>query len=370
MGEGIPEAEARRRARVKFGHPESVKEQVRDSRAGSLIDSVMRNLRYSFRGMKKAPVYALVIVLTLGIGIGANATVFSIVSRFVLHHPPVGDPATLMAIHATQGANECCNNFSWLLYKDLRDQAHSFSAVAAYFELLPASIDGSGEPERVLGQAVTANFFDVSRLQMEVGRGFLAGEEHLPVLVIGDRLWHRRFGADRELVGKTVRLSGRLYTVVGVAPPGFRGLDIILDAQFWVPLDSMDQLLPNTANWTSRDYHWLAAAGRLAPGVTTTQAEAEFRLLGERFAKAYPQTVRFADRDSGFRMERAGSLPPRDRTTLLLFLAALLAVAFLVLGIACSNVVNLSVAQANGRSGKWWCGWHWERRDGTCCGRC
>jgi len=347
--QGIPESEAQRLARLKFGHPESVKEQVRDTRAGHAFDSMVRNLRYSLRAMRKSPAYAWVTVLTLGAGIGANATVFSIVSRFVLHRPPVGDPATLMAIHATQGAAGCCNNLSWLLYEDLRDQAKSFSGVAAYYELLPASIDGNGEPERVWGQAVTANFFDVSSLRMELGRGFSAREEHVPAIVISDRLWRRRFDADADLIGKAVRLSGHSYTVVGVAPRGFRGLDIILDSQFWVPLDAMDQLLPNTANLTSRDYHWLAAVGRLRPGVDITQADAELRVLADRFAKAYPQSVPFAVRDTGFRMEQAGSLPPRDRNTVMLFLAALLAVALLVLCIACSNVLNLSVAQANGR---------------------
>jgi predicted permease len=349
IGQGISEGEARRLARLKFGHPESVKEQVRDTRTGSLLDLVVRNLQYTFRAIRKAPGYAAVTMLTLGVGIGANSTIFSIVSRVVLHHPPVGDPATLFTISTTQGANQCCNNFSWLLYKDLSEQAKSFSRVAAYYELLPASVEGTGEPERVWGQAVTANFFDVASLPMEVGRGFTAEEEHLPSVVVSDRLWRRRFGSDPNLVGKLVRLSGRPYTVVGIAPLGFRGLDIILDAQFWVSLDNIDQLLPNTANRTSRDYHWLAVVGRLAPGVSAMQAEAELRVFGDRSAKAYPESVPATDRDTGFRMEVAGSLPPRDRASILMFLTTLLIVALLVLGIACANVVNLSVAQAYGR---------------------
>ncbi len=349
IGEGMPDAEAQRLARLKFGHPESVKEQVRDNRTGSMVDSIIRNLQYTFRRMRKAPGFALVTMLTLGVGIGANATIFSVVSRFVLQHPPVGDPARLMAVHTTQGQNQCCNNFSWPIYQDVREQAKSFSGVAAYYDLLPASIEGTGEPERVWGQAVTANFFDVASLRMEIGRGFTAEEEHIPTVVISDRLWRRRFGADPNLIGKSVRLSGHPFTVVGVAPPGFRGLDIILDAQFWAPLEEIDQLLPNTANLTSRDYHWLAVAGRLAPGVTTAQAVAELRVLGNRFATAYPQSVPAMDRDTGFRIEQAGSLPPRDRTTIIVFLSTLLMVTLLVLCIACANVVNLSVAQANSR---------------------
>jgi predicted permease len=347
--QGVPEGEARRLARLQFGHPERVKEQVRDARTGSALDEVIRNLQYTFRGIRKAPGYAVVIMLTVGVGIGANATIFSIVSRFALHHPRVGDPARLMEIHTTQGRNQCCNNFSWPLYRDVRERAKSFSGLAAYYDLLPASIDGTGEPERVWGQAVTANFFDVAALRMEAGRGFTVDEEDVPVVVISDRLWHRRFGSDPDVVGKSVRLSGRPYTVLGIAPPGFRGLDIILDAQFWVPLDNIDHLLPNTANRTSRDYHWLAVAGRLAPNVTATQAAAELRLLSARLAKEYPKSGPVTGRDTGFRMDKAGSLPPRDRTTILVFMTTLLLIALLVLCIACANIVNLSVARANGR---------------------
>jgi predicted permease len=349
IARGLPEREARRLARIKFGHPENVKEEVRNSRIGAAFASTLRDVNHAFRTMRKAPLFAFVTIFTLSLGIGVNTTIFSIVSRFVLHHPPVGDPATLMALHTTHGGGQCCNNFSWPLYKDLREQGKSFSGVTAYYDLLPASIGSSGEPERVWGQAVTANFFEVAQLRMEAGRGFTTEEEHLRVVVLSHRLWRRRFGGDPAVVGKSVHLSGRPYAVVGVAPPGFRGLDIILDAQFWVPLDNIDQLLPNTANRNSRNYHWIAVAGRLAPGVTISKAGAELEVLGKRFAKAFPESVSVADRDSGFRMEMAGSLPPRDRSTAMTFLAVLFAVALLVLCIACANVANLSLAQASGR---------------------
>lgn len=349
MERGLSEQEARRLARIELGHPENVKEEVRDSRSAAVLSSTVRNVNYAFRTMRKQPFFAFVTILVLGAGIGANATIFSVVSRFMLRHPPVGEPAALMALHTTHGQRQCCNNFSWPLYNDVREQARSFSSVAAYYDLLPASIDGSGDPERVWGQAATVNFFDTARLSMAAGRGFTPEEEHLPVVVLGYRLWQRRFAADPAVIGKSVRLSGRPYTVIGIAPQGFRGLDTILDAQFWVPLDNIDQLLPNTANRTSRDYHWVSVAGRLAPGVTPLQAAAELEVLGRRFAKAFPESVPAASRDTGFRMEPAGSLPPRDRSTILMFLAALSAVALLVLCIACANVANLALAQAAGR---------------------
>ena len=341
---GLSEGEARRLARLEFDSPENAKEEVRDARPGAMLASLMRDVGYSWRRLRKAPVFAMVTVITLALGIGANATIFSIVSRFVLRPALVGDPSTLMAIHTTHH-NECCNSFSWPLFNDLREQAKSFSALAAYFELVPASISGSGEPERVWGQAATANFFDVVQLRMTVGRGFRGDEEHLPVVVLGHAVWQRRFASDPFIAGKAINLSGKPFTVVGVAAPGFHGVDQILDCQFWVPLGELEALLPNTGSMVSRNYHWIAVFGRLAPGVQSSQAKAELDLLAQRIAKAHPDST---DED-GFRFEQAGSLPPRDRPAVLMFLTALSLVALMVLGIAGANVGNLFLAQAAGR---------------------
>jgi predicted permease len=303
-----------------------------------------QDLRYKSRRLFKVPGFVLAVFVSIGLGIAANSTVFSMVSKFVLRPAPVGDPGTLISLQTTH-QGECCNHFSWPLYTDVRDQAKSFSGVAAYYELLPASISGSGEPERVWGQAATSNFFDVAQLRMPIGRGFLTSEEHLPVIVLGHRLWQRRFGADPAISGKTITLSGHPFTVVGVAPPSFRGLDLILDPQFWVPLGNVEQLALNIPSRDSRMHHWLAVAGRLKPGVPPTQVAAELNGLAERFGKAYPET----DKDGGFRFEQAGSLPPRDKSTVLMFLAALSVVVLLVLCIACANVANLLLAQAASR---------------------
>ena len=282
-------------------------------------------------------------VISIGLGIAANSTIFSGVSRFVLRPPPVGDPGTLMALHTTQ-RGECCNHFSWPLFSDLQRQAQSFSGVAAYYELIPASIGGNGEPERVWGQATTSNFFDVARLPMTVGRSFAASEARLPVVILGYDLWRNRFDADPAIAGKSITLSGHPFTVVGVAPSGFRSMDQLLYTQFWVPLGNVDQLLPHTSNY-SRNYSWLAVIGRLKPDVTAAQATAELNVLAQRVAKAYPE----AEKDRGFRFEQAGSLPPRDRPVIMMFLGALTIVVLLVLGIACANVTNLLLAQAAGR---------------------
>jgi predicted permease len=299
---------------------------------------------YAFRRLSKAPGFAAAAVVSIGLGIAANSTIFSMVSRFVLRPAPVGNPSTLMTLHTTEHG-DCCNAFSWPLFADLRAQTKAFSGVTGFYELLPASIGGQGEPERVWGQAATSNFFDVAQLGMTLGRGFRSGEERLPVIVIGHGLWQRRFGADPAISGKPIMLSGHPFTVVGVAPLGFRGLDLVLDCQFWVPLGNLDVLLPNTANYQSRDYHWITVAGRLGAGVTRAQAAAELNVVARNLGPAFPQS----EKDGGFRFEPAGSLPPRDRGAVIAFLAALTVVVLLVLAIACANVANLLLAQASGR---------------------
>lgn len=206
--------------------------------------AVRQDLAYTFRRISKSPSLVLTIMISIGLGIAANATIFSMVSRFVLKPPPVGDPGTLMALHLSHDGDRCCNEFSWPVYTDLRDQAKSFSGVAAYYELLPASIGGSGEPERVWGQSATANYFDVAQIHMPLGRGFRADEEKQSVIVLGYRLWQRRFAADPAIVGKSITLSGKTFTVVGVAPPAYHGVDLILDPQFWIPLAISSSLRP------------------------------------------------------------------------------------------------------------------------------
>src|SRR6201996_3909437 len=138
----------------------------------------MANLRqdftYTLRRLSKTPGFVLAVVLSIGIGIATNATIFSIVSTFVLRPAPVGDPATLLSLHMQARGERCCNQYTWPLYLDVRDHAISFSGVAAYYELLSASMSGEGntEPERIWGQAATTNYFDVAQLHLSLGRGF------------------------------------------------------------------------------------------------------------------------------------------------------------------------------------------------------
>ncbi len=305
-----------------------------------------RDFRFVMRRLAGAPGIVAAVVLSIGIGIAANATIFAMVSRFVLRAAPVGDPATLVSVHLTHDGERCCNSLPYPVYVDLRDQTKSFSGVAAFDPLIPASINGKGDPERVWGQATTTNYFDVAQLGMTLGRGFRADEDHAQVIVLGHRLWQRRFAGDPQIVGKSITLSGRAFTVVGVAPAGYRGIDFVLDPEFWVPLGNGRALNPTEPPREARDYHWLEVIARMASGVTGQQADAELRTMAARFATAYPAT----DKGNGFQYEQAGSLPPRFRGTVLTFLVALSIVVLLVLCIAGANVANLLLAQAAERS--------------------
>ncbi|HTH52349.1 MAG TPA: ABC transporter permease [Edaphobacter sp.] len=341
MRRGMSAEAALRAARVEMGSAETVRQKVWSAGWESTADAIWRDLTYTLRRLSRTPGLALVVLLSIALGIAANATVFSIVSKFLLRGVPVGNPATLITLYRTYDHGQCCNNLPYPVYQDLREQTKSFSGVSAYYELVPASITSHNDAQRVWGQATTENFFDVAQLPMTAGRGFLPNEYRSPVIVIGYRLWKQRFDGDPALIGKSVNVSGHSYTVVGVAPPGFRGLDQVLDPQFWVPLGVLQEITANSPHEESRTTQWLRIAARLKPGISQAQAQQELNVIAERLDQAHPET----DKNTGFHIERAGALPARDKQTLVLFLVALAGVALLVLLIACANVANLLLAQ-------------------------
>jgi len=303
----------------------------------------MQEIQLAFRRFSKSPSFFFAVIVSIGLGIGANATIFSIVRSFLLRPPAVGDPATLVSVFTTKHGDCCGNNLSRPLFNDLRAQARSFSGLTAFYPSMPTSIGGSSEPVRVWGALAEFNYFDVNQIQMALGRGFHRDEEDLPVVVLSYHLWANRFAADPGILGKAVNVSGHPFTVIGVAPSSFRGLDIFT-SDLWVPLGNKVLLMPNMDD-RSRTNTWLEVAGRLAPGVTSLQAAAELNGIAQRLAQTYPAT----EKDRGFRLQAAGSLAPDEKAGLVGFLSALSVVALLVLCIACVNVVNLLMAQAFAR---------------------
>ena len=201
MNAGLSPEEARRQALIKLGGVEQARQAYRERSGLPWLESLLRDLRYSLRTLVKHKGVTAIAVLSIGLGIGANATIFAIVNRFILRPAPVGNPSTLLSVATLPKGETCCNNFPIPVYKDVRDQAHSFSGMAGYYEMVPASLGGSGEPVRVWGQGVTTNFFEVLELPMVLGRGFASGEDASPLIVLSESLWRRRFGADPQIVG-------------------------------------------------------------------------------------------------------------------------------------------------------------------------
>jgi len=349
MRSGLSREESRRRAMIRLGGVEQARQGYRERRGMPELERFVRDLRHAVRTLARHRSVTAIAILSIGLGIGANTTIFSMVSRFVLQPLPVDDPANLLELYQTHKGETCCNYMNPPILHDLRDQARSFASVAGYQDVIPAAMSGVGsgvaEPERVWGQGVTSNFFDTLELRMVLGRGFARNEENAPLVVLSERLWQRRFNRDAQIVGKTVRLSGHTFTVVGVAPGAFHSVDQLLDMQFWVPLGPAGQLVPNPPPTGARDWHWLHIVGRLQTGVTREQAGAELSTLAQRFALAHPDT----DKGNGFLFEQAGALPPRERNTVLMFLGLLSLVVLLLLAIAGVNVANLLFAQAAGR---------------------
>ena len=342
---GLSPEEARRQALIRFGGIAQARDAYAEQQGLPGLNSLLRDFHYSLRSLVRNRLVTAVAILSIGLGIGSNTTIFSIVSRFVLRPAPVGEPGTLLSLHIMHDGDRCCNQFPWPVFSDLREQATEFSDVAAYYDLVPASISGGSEPERVWGQGVTPNFFRVAQLQMAMGAGFADLDEKAPVVVLSERLWKRRFNSDKQMIGKTVILSAHPFTVTGIAPAAFHSIDQIVNAEFWVPIGMTPELAASLPPHDSREYHWLSVIGRVRPGVSREQVTAQLTTIADRLAASYPAT----DKGNHFVFEQAGSLPPFGRSMALMFLTALSIVVLLLLAIAGFNVGNLLFAQAINR---------------------
>lgn len=310
--------------------------------------TLIQDLHYAARTFSKSPGFTAVVIISIALGIAANTTVFSVINGLMLSSAPVGDPDTLFMLNDG-------NSFSWPNYADYRDQTAGkvFDGVAAFFPLVPASAGGKGEPERIWGQLVTANYFDVIRVRPVIGRGFLPEEDKAegrnPVVVLGHALWQRRFGGDAGVIGRTVLLNGAPYTVVGVAPAGFSGSIKMIAGEFWTPISNRTQLVPDLGKANlldQRDNQWLIVNARLKPGVSREQATAALNVVKHRIDETYYKNDTNRRKDT-IRLTPCGRMPAVGEMVGLL--AVLMVVVGLVLLIACANVANLMLARGAAR---------------------
>jgi predicted permease len=311
----------------------------------------LNDVRFGLRVLWKSKGFTAVAVLTLGLGIGVNAAIFSGVSAFVLRPlGGLGEPEGVVSVFetsATDGSHGY-NDFSYPDLLDYRERTDVFEGLLGH-TMTQAALGERDNADVVWGELVTGNFFDVLRVRMQHGRGFLPEEDATPgthpVVVLSDDLWRKRFDADPGVVGRQVQFNGRPLTVVGVTTPEFTGAKWALGMKFWVPLMSKQYVAGGTNNWTTqRGNHWLEVLGRLKPGVTGEQAASALTAVATQLQGEYP-----AARNKDVRVlvipEREGRWDDMGGVVRLSSGLAL-ALVGLVLLVACANVANMMLARA------------------------
>jgi putative ABC transport system permease protein len=323
---------------------EQSKEECRDARGVRILEEFLQDLRYSTRMLLKRPGFTLVAILTLGLGIGANTAIFSVVNATLLRPLPYKNPDRIVMVWGTNPGGfgwRGKTGFSAPGFLDYQQQNQVFERMAT-FNATDFTLVGSDNSERIRGGMVTAEFFDVLAVQPMLGRTFVpedsqTGRNHVVVLSHG--LWQRLFGSNQRIIGQTIRLDATPYAVIGVLPNGFDFSipDYFESRGLWVPT-----VLPQDNSNSERGHKYLSVIARLKPGVTLPSAEQDMRVITERLAREYPGTMgKFGVKLIPLHEQVVGDI----RLVLLLLFGA---VGFVLL-IACANVANLQLARASTR---------------------
>jgi putative ABC transport system permease protein len=319
----------------------------KDSTAGAWLTALWQDVRFGCRMLIKNPGFSIAAIATLALGIGGNVAIFAIFNAVLLRPLPYLDPQKLVTLSvARQGEMESVDPFSIVRFEMIRDQSHSFSGVSAYCSE-SFNLTGRGEPQQVHAARVSPNFFDVLGVKPQLGRFFIAEEGETggkPVVIIGDSLWKKTFGADPSVVGQTITLDSADYTIVGVLPPAFR-FGLLGPIDVWSPR-FFELNLATAAQVRAAGTGYLTAIARLKPDMSIAQAKAEMDILSQQYKQAYPK---FPDANPKITLvvKNLRDQLVADVRTNILFL--FLAVA-LVLLLACANVAGLLLARAIARS--------------------
>src|ERR1700682_4677593 len=256
------------------------------------MGTLLKDIRYGIRSLLKRPGFTLIAVITLALGIGANTAIFSLVNTVLLRPLPVLHPEQIVSV-SLRGKSDPILAFSYPNYKDFRDRNQVLSGLLAY-RFVPISLSRAGANERVWGYEVSGNYFDMLGVQAIKGRMFLPDEDRTrlssPVAVVSYGAWQRRFAGDPDLIGKEILLNNHAFKIIGIAPEGFKGTEVVYTPEIWVPVNMLEWIEPGATWLDSRTNSNLFAIGRVKPGVSYGGAEASLNLLAQQLGKEYPDT--------------------------------------------------------------------------------
>jgi predicted permease len=369
LAAGLPREEAMRRVRLEFGGHEQLQEECRDARGVNFIETLIRDVRFGFRAMKRSPGLTLVAVLSLALGIGANTAMFSLLDALLLKSLPVEEPSKLVLFGAGRwgGSQDALPDRSWELfsypfYREISKQNAVYAGVTAIHSIefsTHGGVDG-GSPELLKADLVSGTFFSVLGVKPVLGRVLDEADDQTPgagpVAVASYSWWKQRFGNNPSILGKTFRFESTVYTIVGVAPPGFFGTSVGQAPDLWIPLSMEKEISPGWNGLNDKFFQSLYILARRKPGVTVEQASADTNLLFKQILRSEyvsPQpspkelaAIQHAQIDLTSAARGLSNL----RIQYSLSLEILMAVSGLVLLIACANIANLLLARGTARS--------------------
>ena len=338
---GLGAEEARYAAQRALGNSLRVAEETRDSWGWVRVDRLMQDVRFGIRVLVRNPGFSFLAIFCLTLGIGANAAVFSWIEGLLLRpFPAVVDQQRLLAVVGTARGVTGYDAVSWPDFLDLEKRCSLIESFIGE-KIVGTTLSIGDRAEIAPGSLVSANYFDALGIHPVLGRGFQPGEDvgrnaH-PVTVISYQLWKRRFHGDPNIIGKTQVMNSVPHTIIGVAPEGFYGTFVGYAFQFWIPISMQEKFEPGGYKLEDRDARWIEGFVRLKPGVSAAQAQQEISAAAARLEAEFPSL----NRGRGVKLLPLWQTPFNSAGALLPILATALAVAFLVLLIACANVGNL-----------------------------
>ena len=352
MRAGMPAAEARRAARIELGGVEQVKEQVRDSRTGAFLDSLVQDFRFAVRSLRRTAGLTAFVVVTLALGIGMTSATFSMVDALMFRPYPVPHPSNVVSLAGTTHDSKI-EDFSYREYLDIRDNTKSYDGVIAYADMQAAGYSAEADvtPRIKGGMMVSGNFFRVLGVEPRLGRGFRPDEDQVPgrdaVVVLGPDFWRHEFASDSGVVGKTIRLNGTPFTVIGVAPDEFPGLLVFGHPDLYMPLAMARAFSTDIGKnfFEDRDDRELNVKARLKAGTSLAEARNELAVLAKGFERDYANVTR----------SRGAAVYTQFQTRTIedqnwKFGVVFVILALAVLLVACTNVAGLLLSRARERA--------------------